>query len=123
MSSYNSNRKGRMQYSEPKNHNYSKTNDWDTLVNEKFTGQDEKVIGKKSEENNVTNAARIDNFENMNLKENLLRGIYSYGFEKPSKIQQCTIPVITQGKDIVAQSQSGTGKTGSFTIGILQRIN
>lgn len=65
----------------------------------------------------------INNFDDMNLKENLLRGIYSYGFEKPSLIQSKSIPLIMKGKDLIAQSQSGTGKTGAFTIGMLQLIN
>ena len=65
----------------------------------------------------------IDNFDNMNLKENLLRGIYSIGFEKPSYIQQRAIIPITKGRDIIAQSQSGTGKTATFTIGSLQLLD
>jgi len=65
----------------------------------------------------------VDNFDNMNLKEDLLRGIYSYGFEKPSAIQQRAILPLSRGKDIIAQAQSGTGKTATFTIGLLQQIN
>jgi len=65
----------------------------------------------------------VDDFDNMNLKENLLRGIYAYGFEKPSSIQQRAIMPFTQGHDLIAQAQSGTGKTATFTIGALQRID
>jgi len=65
----------------------------------------------------------VDNFDNMNLKEDLLRGIYSYGFEKPSAIQQRAIIPLCKGRDIIAQAQSGTGKTATFTIGILQQID
>ena len=61
-------------------------------------------------------------FDDLNLKENLLRGIYSYGFENPSKIQYKSIPHLTSGKDLIAQAQSGTGKTGAFSIGCLNRI-
>ncbi len=61
-------------------------------------------------------------FDDLNLKENLLRGIYSYGFENPSKIQHEAVPKIASGKDIIAQAQSGTGKTGAFTIGALQNL-
>ena len=50
----------------------------------------------------------------MNLSEELLHGIYSYGFEQPSIIQQRAIVPMVQGKDIVAQAQSGTGKTSNF---------
>lgn len=62
-------------------------------------------------------------FDILNLNDNLLRGIYSYGFENPSKIQQLAIPKITEGKDLIAQAQSGTGKTGAFVIGALNKIN
>ena len=62
-------------------------------------------------------------FEDLDIDDTLLRGIYSYGFEKPSNIQYKSIPIINTGKDIIAQSQSGTGKTGAFVIGILNNIN
>lgn len=65
----------------------------------------------------------IPSFEAMNLKENLLRGIYNYGFERPSAIQQRAITPILDGRDVIAQSQSGTGKTTIFCIGVLQTIS
>lgn len=70
-----------------------------------------------------SNIKIIPSFEGMKLKENLLRGIYAYGFEKPSAIQQRAITPILQGRDVIAQSQSGTGKTTIFCVGILQSIN
>jgi len=65
----------------------------------------------------------VDNFDNMNLLEDLLRGVYAYGFEKPSAIQQRAIMPLVKGVDIIAQAQSGTGKTATFTVGILQRLD
>eukprot|EP00164_Ancoracysta_twista_P002522 GFYU01003360.1.p1 GENE.GFYU01003360.1~~GFYU01003360.1.p1 ORF type:complete len:410 (-),score=138.66 GFYU01003360.1:247-1476(-) len=65
----------------------------------------------------------IDSFDNMNLKEDLLRGIYGYGFEKPSAIQQRAIIPIVKGHDVIAQAQSGTGKTATFCIAMLQSID
>lgn len=62
-------------------------------------------------------------FENLNINDLLLRGIYSYGFEKPSKIQNLSIPIINNNKDLIAQSQSGTGKTGAYSIGILNNLD
>lgn len=53
----------------------------------------------------------------------MLRGIYAYNFEKPSAIQQRAILPITQGRDVIAQAQSGTGKTATFSISILQSID
>jgi superfamily II DNA/RNA helicase len=63
-----------------------------------------------------------DNFDDMDLPEQLLRGIYSYGWEKPSIIQSKSIMVLKSGRDLIAQAQSGTGKTGSFTIGTASNI-
>lgn len=65
----------------------------------------------------------VDNFDEMNLKEELLRGIYGYGFEKPSAIQQRAILPCIKGHDVIAQAQSGTGKTATFSISILQQID
>jgi translation initiation factor 4A len=61
-------------------------------------------------------------FDGMNLKDDILRGIYAHGFEKPSPIQQRAIVPLINGVDLFAQAQSGTGKTGTFAIAILQRI-
>jgi superfamily II DNA/RNA helicase len=64
------------------------------------------------------------NFEEMDLiPEQLLRGIFAYGFEKPSEIQKRGIMPIAQGNDVLAQAQSGTGKTATFTIGSLCRVD
>jgi ABC-type transport system involved in cytochrome bd biosynthesis fused ATPase/permease subunit len=57
----------------------------------------------------------MDSFDQMNLKETILRGIYAYGFEKPSVIQQKAIMPLIAGEDLIAQSQSGTGKTATFS--------
>lgn len=65
----------------------------------------------------------VDNFDNMNLKEELLRGVYGYGFERPSAIQQRAIIPCVRGLDVIAQAQSGTGKTATFSIAILQQID
>ena len=59
----------------------------------------------------------------MGLKEEVLRGIYGYGFKNPSPIQQKGILPVIQGHDTIAQAQSGTGKTGAFTIATLQSID
>ncbi len=64
-----------------------------------------------------------ESFDDMALSESLLRGIYAYGFEKPSAIQQRGIVPMIAGRDIIAQAQSGTGKTATFSIAILQSIN
>jgi len=64
-----------------------------------------------------------ETFDKMNLKENLLKGIYSYGFEKPSFIQQKGIMPVISGRDAIVQAQSGTGKTATFCIGVLQQID
>merc|ERR1712156_1129918 len=65
----------------------------------------------------------IPTFDSMGLREDLLRGIYAYGFEKPSAIQQRAIKPILKGRDVIAQAQSGTGKTATFSISILETID
>ncbi|GMT34962.1 hypothetical protein PFISCL1PPCAC_26259, partial [Pristionchus fissidentatus] len=67
--------------------------------------------------------AVYETFDDMKLKETLLRGIYAFGFEKPSAIQQRAIVPCTTGRDVIAQAQSGTGKTATFSVSILQRID
>ena len=94
-------------------------------------------------EENITTSddvKAVASFESMNLKEDLLRGIFAYGklcismivrylnssligFEKPSAIQQRAIGPILSGRDVISQAQSGTGKTGMFSIGILQQLD
>lgn len=65
----------------------------------------------------------VTSFDNMDLRDDLLRGIYAYGFEKPSAIQQRGIMPILAGHDTIAQAQSGTGKTATFSISVLQSIS
>jgi len=59
----------------------------------------------------------------MGLKDELLRGIYGIGYERPSAIQQKAIVPTISGRHIIGQAQSGTGKTATFTIGVLQRLD
>lgn len=77
------------------------------------------------EDNNINSESieRFETFDQMITNTEILRGIYSYGFEKPSAIQQVGIKPIADGKDIIAQAQSGTGKTATFSLGVLQRID
>lgn len=65
----------------------------------------------------------FESFDDMGLKSELLRGIYGYGYEKPSAIQQRGIVPMLGDRDVISQAQSGTGKTATFSIGILQKID
>ncbi|KAJ7276681.1 P-loop containing nucleoside triphosphate hydrolase protein [Mycena rebaudengoi] len=65
----------------------------------------------------------VDSFDGMELKRELLRGIYAYGFECPSIIQQRAIVPVVKGRDVIVQAQLGTGKTATFSISILQRLD
>jgi len=78
---------------------------------------------EKLEFESSPNVRVVPSFDKMGLKEDLLRGIYAYGFEKPSAIQQRAISQIISGRDVIAQAQSGTGKTATFSISILQLID
>lgn len=75
------------------------------------------------ETSNETEFPPCNSFDDMGLPENLLRGIYAHGFEKPSAIQSVAIMPLVKGRDVLGQAQSGTGKTGTFGIGLLSRID
>jgi translation initiation factor 4A len=72
---------------------------------------------------NVIIEKEVEKWDEFGLPDNLLRGIYAYGFETPSNIQKKAILPILQKRDLIAQAQSGCGKTGTFAIGSLHRIN
>ena len=65
----------------------------------------------------------VNTFDGMGIREDLLRGLYSYGFEKPSAIQQRAIVPITSGRDVIAQAQSGTGKTSMISLALCQMLD
>jgi translation initiation factor 4A len=77
------------------------------------------MTGETKEYNNI----EISSFEDLQLKDKLLRGIYACGYEKPSSIQKKAILPIIDKNDVIAQAQSGTGKTATFSIGMLQNID
>ena len=95
------------------------------------------VISKPESENVVDGATNtnhedssytpkeFDKWEDLEgvISEELMRGIYAYGFDTPSLIQRKALLTIFDKKDIIAQAQSGTGKTGVFTIGVLQKVD
>lgn len=62
-------------------------------------------------------------FEDYFLKRDLLLGIFEMGFEKPSPIQEEAIPAALSGKSILARAKNGTGKTGAFSIPVLERVD
>jgi translation initiation factor 4A len=77
----------------------------------------------EKKENEKEEYRTIEKWDDMECNSQILRGIYAYGFEQPSPIQKKAIhPLITK-RDTLAQAQSGTGKTGCFTIGTLARID
>ncbi|KAI5130286.1 ATP-dependent RNA helicase [Nematocida parisii] len=65
---------------------------------------------------------RTSEFEQLGLSENILMGIFAYGFSTPSKIQKDAIGVISGGKSVLMQSKNGTGKTATFLLGMLQKL-
>jgi translation initiation factor 4A len=91
-----------------------------SLVNENEKVND---FNKLEEDTSYNSSYEINNWDDLDNDPNILRGIYSYGFERPSPIQKKAIKPIIMGKDIIAQAQSGTGKTAAFGIGALSIIN
>lgn len=65
----------------------------------------------------------VKSFDDMSLKPDLLRGVYQYGFEKPSAIQQRAIGPILGTRDVIAQAQSGTGKTSMIALALCQKVD
>jgi len=80
-------------------------------------------IYKMNNQDHETSTELYENWDELKLSEGLTRGIYAYGFEKPTPIQGRAIMPIVAKRDIIAQAQSGSGKTGSFAIGTLERID
>ena len=87
--------------------------------------ESEGVIPREDEERLLDSnwTETVENFEDLGLKKDLLRGVFGYGFVKPSAIQQKAIKPIILKKDIIAQAQSGSGKTATFVISMLQNID
>ena len=74
-------------------------------------------------ENGNGNIQQIDSWDQLEIDPNILRGIYAYGYERPSPIQKKAIIPMLQKRDLIAQAQSGTGKTATFAIGALARVD
>lgn len=82
-------------------------------------------IGKESDTSTspVEDIKVVEKWDEMELPEDVLRGIYSYGYEEPSPIQKRAICPMLSERDMIAQAQSGTGKTATFSIGSMSRID
>jgi len=78
---------------------------------------------KSNNDNDNSPLEIINTWDELDIPRDLLRGIYAYGFEKPSPIQSKAIKPIIEKRDIIGQAQSGTGKTATFSIGALSRVN
>ena len=70
-----------------------------------------------------TDSYSFNMWDELEINPNILRGIFGYGFENPSPVQMKAIIPIIKGKDVIAQAQAGTGKTGAFTVGGLQHVD
>uniref|UniRef100_A0A0N4ZPC6 Eukaryotic initiation factor 4A n=1 Tax=Parastrongyloides trichosuri TaxID=131310 RepID=A0A0N4ZPC6_PARTI len=102
--------------SDNREENYDENNDYSKKDERcEAYGDDMVIVGNYDEV--------VESFDAMGLKDNLLRGIYAFGFERPSVIQQRAIVPCCGNRDVIAQAQSGTGKTGTFSIAVLQSID
>ena len=70
----------------------------------------------------VTNT-KGNEFEDYCLKRELLMGIFEKGYEKPSPIQEQSIPIALAGRDVMARAKNGTGKTAAYLIPLLERVD
>ena len=89
------------------------------------TEQVKEVVNSVEFDNYIINEEinKYSTFDDIGLKDSILRGIYGYGFENPSPIQKLAIKPMIEGRDMITQSHSGTGKTGTFIIGILSNVD
>ena len=94
-----------------------------TITNEQNIVEQQSSTQQTTDSNKYVSKefAKWEDLEHLN--PGLLRGIYAHGFDKPSIIQQKSILSLFDKKDIIAQAQSGTGKTGAFSVGVLQNID
>jgi len=87
-------------------------------------GKQAVVLGDENVDFETTKGVKVINtFDAMGLREDLLRGLYAYGFEKPSAIQQRAVVPILNKRDVIAQAQSGTGKTSLIALTLCQLID
>ena len=94
------------------------------LVKPEVVEEENKEVQSEPEPlNSETTYNDIEKWDQMDLDTDLLRGIYAYGYENPSPIQKKAIQPMKDGRDLIAQAQSGTGKTATFTIGALMTVN
>merc|ERR1712002_568087 len=100
--------------------------DFDCLTDQLKMSRARKTIDDELQKVEFETSEEVDvvpTFDSMGIREDLLRGIYAYGLEKPSAIQQRAIKQIIKGRDVIAQAQSGTGKTATFSISTLQVLD
>jgi superfamily II DNA/RNA helicase len=125
-SGYNENEKQNSGLNINRNENISKSENVIVGENAPNAPQDD-TIHSDMVDNVDTNYTpkEFDKWEDLEgvISEEIMRGIYAYGFDNPSLIQRKALLTIFDKKDIIAQAQSGTGKTGVFTIGVLQKVN
>lgn len=80
------------------------------------------VADQRIKTSDVTNT-KGNEFEDFCLKRDLLMGIFEKGWEKPSPIQEASIPIALTGRDILARAKNGTGKTGAYAIPCLEKVD
>jgi translation initiation factor 4A len=78
---------------------------------------------KDQEEQTAPDVQEVNKWDDLELEPSILRSIYNHGFEIPSEIQKKAIPPMKKSRDLIAQAQSGMGKTGAFTIGSLSHVD
>src|SRR5947209_7841430 len=64
-----------------------------------------------------------DGFAELGVGDDLLRAVSEVGYERPTGVQRQAIPPLLQGRDLIAQSQTGTGKTAAFALPLIQTID
>jgi superfamily II DNA/RNA helicase len=91
-----------------------------TKLDSNMDEQKDQTVEQEKEKETIN---QIDTWDELDIDPNILRGIYAYGYERPSPIQRKAILPMLKKRDLIAQAQSGTGKTATFAIGALARVD
>lgn len=111
-----------MSTEESENTSSSSSSALDEQTKKELLTSSKKYNDERAKTEDVTNT-KGHNFEDYSIKKELLMGIFKMGFEKPSPVQEESIPIALLGRNVLARAKNGTGKTGAFLIPVLERID
>jgi ATP-dependent RNA helicase DeaD len=95
---------------------------WPALLDDKIEEEKAEKVGEREEETHIDDANLPKTFEELGLREDLLKAVQDHGYTTPTLIQAATIPGLLAGDDVMGQAKTGTGKTAAFALPAVQKI-